>query len=325
MKKINMKPFREFWQDCFNCIVYSLIDYTQDVPMLYYYNNMYTYIETEETTNKNKKKYKSVTPWTDNLMLLNKITKNKKELHLNKEPETIEFIKKQVDADNVIILAIDLFYWIDEGLHYLRNHIVHFSMVIGYDDETRELIVLETGNDKYAEFRVPYERAMQAFATSDYLAITFEIDDSAEIEMFNKQEVSYYASNVVASIEDKFNREKEILQIEGFDEEELTEVLDIIQTHMFSMQNRANINAYMFENAFKADVVDEVSLHEEFYKLGVKFEKLKGACIMAKCRKGKGLSIENIKKRIFDNLKREQYLWELYINNQEMFEMHEDF
>ncbi len=323
MKKIDIKPFRDFWQDCFNCIVYSVIDYTQDVDRLFFYNNRYTYVTTNETTDNTKKTYKSITAWTDNISFLETVGKNRQETNYHDPDELLAYVKQQIDAENIVLMSIDLFHWIDEGLHYQTNHVVHFSMAIGYDDEKGELIVLETGNDMYAEFRVPYERVILASNAGNNLIYTYEINRDVKLTMFNKQELSEQAGPIIASIQEKLDNEDEILQIDDFDEDDLTEVLDIIQTHMFSMQNRCKINAHMFENAFLNDSVDGTTMHDEFTKIAVDFEKMKGACIMAKCRNDKVGAIKKIKQRIFENLKKEQDLWNLYIEHKDAFEMKE--
>ena len=325
MKKFDIKPFREFWQDCFNCIVYSITEYTQNVPKLYYYNNMYSYITTDESTSENKKEYMSLTPWTDNFRLMDELTNNRTKLELNSNSSVIDEIIKCIDEDKIVLLMIDLFYWIDEGLHYLHNHINHYSMVIGYDEEREELIVLETGDDMYAEFRVPYERVIKSIHAAGDAVYSYEINENADVKMFNKEDISFYATQVIESIDDIVNQKDRLLNVEGFDENDLSDVLNIIQTHMFSMQNRALINSYMFENAFLNDFIDEVSLHEEFKNSANEFEKLKGACIKAQYRNNKYSEVERIRNKVFELLGKEKSLWRIYIDNHEKLEMKEIF
>ena len=92
---------------------------------------------------------------------------------------------------------------------------------------------------------------------------------------------------------------------------------------MFTMQNRSNINAYMFENAFESDSIEGISLHEEFEKSGEDFEKLKGACIKAKYRTNKENEIRKIKDKVYSLLGKERSLWNLYIENKDRLRMKE--
>lgn len=315
MKKIDVKPFREFWQDCFNCIVYSLTEYSQDVPKLYYYNNMYMYNFTEETSSESGAKYRSLTPWTDNFRLIDELTTNQEKKKLAGSENPIQYVKEKIDEEKVVLLAVDLFHWINEGLHYLTNHIVHMSLVIGYDDEAGELIVLETGDDMYAEHRVPYERAEKAIRAADISTRVSEINPEVNVKMYTKEDVAFYAKQIIESIDEKLESADDIWNVEGFSDEGLNEVLAIIQTHIFSMQNRAYIDAYMFENAFESDTAEGISLGEKFHEIEKNYERLKGVCIKAVYRKNKYQEIMNVKNKMLSMLETEKDLWNHYIKH----------
>lgn len=102
---MNIVLFREFWQDCFNFIVYSFIGNTQYVPTLYYYNNMYKYCFTEETASESGIEYKSVVPWTDNFRLYDEITKNRERITFQNIENPIQFIKDKIDEEKIVLLG----------------------------------------------------------------------------------------------------------------------------------------------------------------------------------------------------------------------------
>lgn len=314
MKKIEIKPFREFWQDCFNCIVYSLTEYSQDVPRLYYYNNMYVYKFTNETVSEGKT-YSSIVPWTDNYRLLGELTTNMEKYKLFAINDPVSLVKEKLDQNKIVLVALDLYNWIREGLHYNKSHIVHMSLVIGYDDDSQELIVLETGNDMFAEHRVGYEDAAKAFAGADIHSRIYDLNKDMKVKMFTKDDLAFYAKDVIRTIEEVTEDESKVWNVEGFSSEDLDDVLNIIQTHMFSMQNRAYINAYMFEHVFVDDKVKGVSLSEGFREIEKKFEQLKGVCIKSQYRDNKLESIKGIKEKMFCMLKNEKDLWLQYIDN----------
>lgn len=320
MKKINVVPFRKFWQDCFNCIVYSLIDYTFHVPDLYYYNNMYTYKITEETARDGDKEilYISATPWTDNFRLIEEITREEELQFWETEKDVIGYIKKALDEDKVVLAAVDLFYWIDEGLHYHHNHISHMSLVIGYDDDIQKMYILETGNGGFTEFCVTYDCAIEAIQHTDFPTRVLELNKDAAVKMYDKADLAFYAKDVIKSIDEIVEKKDQLWAVEEVSEEGLYEVLSILQTHIFSMQNRAEIDAYLFENAFESDVIDNISLSEEFLKNANAFEKLKGVCIKLQHRKNRLEGIHKLKDNVFELLKKNRNLWSLYIEKNDL-------
>ena len=323
MKKFEIKPFREFWQDCFNCIVYSMTDYAFDVPKLYYYNNMYFYRITDETAHDDGKaiQYKSFTPWTDNFRLIDEITKNREIQNWEDEHDIIGYVKKNLDNDRLVLAGVDLYYWIKDGLHYHHNHIDHMSLIIGYDDDVKEMTILETGDDMYAEFTVTYDCVIEAIEHCSIPTRSFEIDRDAVVKLFDRDDLVYYAKNIVASIEDIVNRKDEFWRVEGVSDDGLYEVISILQTHIFSMQNRAKIDAYMFKNAFKSDVIGDRSLNEEFSNIASKFEGLKGRCIKLLYRNNRIEQILKIKDEVFELLQSDKKIWELFIDNCDKIEM----
>lgn len=315
MKKLDINPFREFWQDCFNCIVYSLTEYSQDVPRLYYYNNMYVYKFTEEHVSENNGVYRSLVPWTDNFRLLDELTTNMEKYKLFAMDDPLTLIKSKLDENRIILVAIDLFDWIREGLHYHNNHIIHMSLVIGYDDDSRELIILETGDDMYAEHRVCYDDAIKAFAGANLHSRIYDINKSTKVEMFSKDDLAHYAKDIIKSIDQMISAADSIWNVDGFSTRCLDEVLTIIQTHMFSMQNRAFINAYMFENYFESAEIKGIDFSKSFHEMEKRFEQQKGVCIKSQYRNNKLENILGIKEKLFSMLAKEKNLWLHYISN----------
>lgn len=315
MKIINILPFKEFWQDCFNCIVYSITEYSQSVPRLYYYNNMYKYNFTEETGTKNGVKYKSLVPWTDNFRLYDELTINQEKVNLAKIQKPIQFIKEKIDEEKIVLLAVDLFYWVDGGLHYMKTHLMHESLVIGYDDDKTELIVLEiTSRKGYSEQRIDYQQAVKAIRGATISSYVSEIDRSMQIKMYTKDDLAFYAKQIIDSIDEKILNKDDIWRIEGFSDEDLSEMLLVVQTHVYSMQNRSYINAYMFENVFENNCIQGLSFCEKFYELEKGFERLKGVLVRLHYKTNKYQEILKVKESILNMLVLERGLWQHYIN-----------
>lgn len=274
---------------------------------------MYTYIFTEEHINENGIKYKSIVPWTDNFRLLDQLTCKIEKVMMSECDDPISLIVERLEQEKIVLLAIDLFYWINEGLHFMKNHITHISLVIGYDDDTEELIVLETGERGYKEHRVPYELAKKAVKSVNITTKFCEINPDTKFSMFTKEDVVSSAKDVIKSIDEKKTNSTEIWKVDGLSDTGLNEVVSIIQTHMYSMQNRAFINGYMFEHAFSNDEFQGVCIHERFYELEKEYEKLKGASIRLSHRKNKYQGLMNIKNKMLELMDVERDIWGYYL------------
>ncbi|MBO4864000.1 MAG: hypothetical protein J5517_06525 [Eubacterium sp.] len=324
MKKLEIVPFRKFWQDCFNCIVYSIIDYAFHVPDLYYYNNMYKYLVIDHTLYDHEKElhYNSIVPWTDNQSIFNKITKNNEVLDKENQKDVIQYIKDNIDKNRIVLPGVDLYYWIKAGLHYHHNHFEHFSLIIGYDDDTEEVIVLDTGDDMFAEFRVEYCDVIEAISHAKEIpTVTADIDYEADIKLFTKEELVECAKVLVKSIDKVIRLKDDIWNLDGLSDEAYYELMSILQTHTFSMQNRAKIDAYMFKNTFEDDRINGISLGDTLTELATKFGNIKMRCVKSLYRKETINEVPVVKEGVLELMEETRKLWNLFIENNDQLTM----
>ena len=307
MKKYMIVPFRKYWLDCLNCIVNSLVDYNYSVPQSYYYNNDYKYEYTEETSSEKGHKYQSLLPVTDSFRILQELWKENKPIRMSEEEDPIGVIREAINRNQTVLLAVDLYHWVNSGLHYQNNHIWHFSLVIGYDDNSNELIVFETGDYGYAEFRVPYDRAITAMRANPLESSISYIDRDKKVEGCSKAEIKNNAKTVVHSIETIVTNMGEIWEIEELAENEAPGAFDIISSHMYSMQNRMKLNSMLM-----GQIESEKEYHiiaDRFRVLSDKYGKLKNIAMKLRMKKSWKEKIKDIKSELELNMKEEQELW----------------
>ena len=71
-----------------------------------------------------------------------------------KSKRNLKHVNEILEKNNLILLlGVDLYYWIDDGIHWKRNHIQHFSLVKEYDADKNEYVFwkLELGDIKSIE------------------------------------------------------------------------------------------------------------------------------------------------------------------------------
>lgn len=82
-------PFRKFWPDCENLILYTMIDSFWKVPDTYFYHNCYEYILSEEHGVQEKDRYYSIKAYSDSSDTLYKLTQNYQQLALYQQEDPI--------------------------------------------------------------------------------------------------------------------------------------------------------------------------------------------------------------------------------------------
>lgn len=325
VKKLMISPFRRYWLTCMDCIAYSLIDYGFSVPYTYYYNNCYTYGFTNEKTEKTKDEYQSVTPVTESYELVKSVTKDRQRVLLYEEEDPIGMIKAAIDEEKIVRVSVDLYYWIASGFNYMQTHLQHMSLVIGYDDIRRELIVFDTGYVGFTQYRVDYDRAVKAFQGNHHPSSIGVLDRDADVHMYTVEDVAIYAKKLVESIDDILENADRLWNFEGIPEEGTEDIFSILPTHMYSMENRANMNVFMFKNAFESDRIEGIFLCEEFRKLSQGYEECKNACIKIKLKRNKWKKMQEVKEKLLKLFVREKEVWTLYINKGVQLKMKQNF
>lgn len=314
---MRVEAFNDFWLDCYTTMLYSVLLSANIVDKAYIYNNEYKYQLIDEKVPETNEKFISVTTNMNTNTLQEKMFKNEQRLDLYNQENPIEIIKNKLDDQCVILLRVDLFYWLDENYHYEKNHVFHLSLVRDYDDSKKELIVLETGNDGYKEYSIPYERAISAITSAKAVSLVYNVNYESTDLMYTKQDVVLWAKEIIDSIDQVYNKQNAILSIDNMSNDGVRYVSDILQTHLFSIQNREKVNRHLFMILFENSSIEECDFCEEFERLENAFETLKNVCVKNRIKNNVREVLNRLKGQICSLLIEEKNIWQLFLERQE--------
>lgn len=320
---VKIEAFNDFWLDCYTTMLYSVLLSANVIDKVYIYNNNYKYELKEEEVFGQNEKFNSVCVNTDTDTLKEKMFKNEQEVCLYSQENPIDSIKTILSKEYVLLLSVDLFYWVDENYHYRKNHIVHFSLVKDYDDSKEELIVLETGNGGYQEYAVPYDKAVAAIRSAKKASVLYEINSDLSGLMYTKQDIVLFAKDIISSIDSVYKNKADFLNVNNMSSAGLSYVNDILQTHLFIIQNREKVNRHLFMIAFENDVIEEYSFCDKFEELEQQFEKLKNVCVKNQLKKLDREVFARIKQQSCDLLLEEKKIWSFFLEKQDEMTLRE--
>lgn len=313
---LQIEAFNDFWLDCNTTILYSILLSTNAVDKEYIYNNRYEYKLIEEEVQGTNEIFVSISLTSDISILKNKLLKNEQKVNLYSHSCPIEAIKKLLDHEHIILLRVDLFYWLDDNYHYGNTHLEHYSLVKGYDEERKCLIVFETGIKGYCECSISYDKAVEAIHAAHAASLVYDLDCNLEKIMYTKQDIVRNAEKIIDSIDYICSNQEYILYVSKMSEVGIRDVYDVLQTHLFEMQNREKVNRHLFMNAFQNEFIKGYSFCKEFERLEGQFEILKCICIKNQLKKNNWEVLENLKYKIISMLKEERDVWKKFLEVQ---------
>ncbi|WP_165593454.1 hypothetical protein [Paenibacillus solani] len=75
-------------------------------------------------------------------------------------------LQKIISEGEIVKLNVDLFYWLPKNIAWNRFHMSHYSIINGFDAETKMYSVLDDDVDGYGVHTIPEDRVVQAFMNS---------------------------------------------------------------------------------------------------------------------------------------------------------------
>lgn len=310
---LQIEAFNDFWLDCNTTILYSILLSTKAVDKAYIYNNGYEYKLLEEDVQDTNEIFVSICSTADTSILKNRMLKNEQEVNLYSQSCPIAAIKEILDQERIILLRVDLFYWIDDNHHYGNTHLDHYSLVKGYDEERKCLIVFETGIKGYCEYLISYDKAVEAICAAHATSLVYDIDYELEEIMYTKQDIVRNAEIIISSIDYVCSNQEYILCVSEMSEDGIRDVYDVLQTHLFGMQNREKVNRHLFMISFENEVINGYSFCKEFERLEGQFEILKGICIKNQLKKNNWEVLECLKNKMILLLREEREIWKKFL------------
>lgn len=306
--KVDIQPFREFWLDCNSTILFSIYS-ALNKDRLRMYNNNYTYNIVNAGTG---------CAHDFNTIVLNLSMNSFQNLFLKKHSEYVvknrsdlKYIKDVLLKDNLIVLlGVDLYYWIEDSLHWKKNHIQHFSLVKGYSEEEREFIVLETGSKGYNQYNISQKKFLKAAVKSGAASVVYQIVDRIEKPLSLDVILEQNVREIVNSIMYIENKIDTIWVVADYNKRDMTYFADFILTHIYAIENRQKANSILMRHMF--DMYNKKLFQEcscRFGELNNKYYFLKMQ-LMADAKNGRlNTTIDMHKKYLLKYLIIEKEIW----------------
>lgn len=159
--KLNIKPFREFWIDCFSTSIFSILISKTSIDKVFVYNNNYTYTESRIDFLDGSKAW-SIMPQINMSEVTEKVLTDITYLDFKEKRDPISLLKMLLLKEKIVFLGVDVYYWIPDNFHWHRNHFNHYSVLNGFDEEKKIFYVLETGAMGYKEYEIKEEELLLA-------------------------------------------------------------------------------------------------------------------------------------------------------------------
>lgn len=75
--------------------------------------------------------------------------------------DLVDIIKSNVDSQQIIGVAVDLYNWLPNGIAYRKEHWYHYTTVVGYDEDS--IYVIDDDMYGYGKKKVSYNTLLNAF------------------------------------------------------------------------------------------------------------------------------------------------------------------
>lgn len=196
-------PFNEFWINCESTMLHSLLITVDEKYYPLTLNNCYTY-EQLHFSAPSGKSINEVRVKTEIQDMFDVVLKNRKPVKWVDYEGAKADIKKYLREGKIVLVGVDLYYWIPKNMCYGKHHVDHYAIINGFDEDKDVFFAMDTDNVKYQEFEVPMEHVMDAISHCDfrYDAYIYELCEKEELEpyMLNRKELIRNAKRIKRSL-----------------------------------------------------------------------------------------------------------------------------
>lgn len=190
-----IKPYDEHYMNCYLNNLYSIAcSYDKNYKLLSYKNDFHYSII------KNENKCKLHFDYTNDfyLSIYNAIYNSahgqqldifkiplgeKKEINL----QTFKDVPSWLLNNQILFIIIDLFNFNNKNIFYNKIHREHFLLIIGYDQNKKEFMVLDNGNKGYGVYNIAYSNL---YSLIDKDTPHGYVLDISKVKLFNQAEIN---------------------------------------------------------------------------------------------------------------------------------------
>ena len=315
----NFKPFKLFWIDCqFNTLVSMLISVEpsyQPAPLL----NSYSYLVGEEQTpNMTKYNYLCVKPTAQYWDKYKKVLyAQRKPLDFKDKLHCVDIVKRLVKRNKVVVVGVDLFYWIPNSICWKKHHWTHYSFVNGFDNKKRVFYVFDESFSGYNEFEIPEDRFITAIMNCQDSphGYMFKLAKRIEKFQFNFSEVKENAKRIVDEINKIIPLTLWELSEEDFNGGHMC---DLLSTQIFQIINRQIANQLLFEELDEVLSLPVRSVLSQYCReLQEEWTLVKNKLVRIYFSDNRESLICDINKACTSLLLKEIDMWKMLLNNTE--------
>jgi len=166
----DIKPYNKYWGNCVVNMFLSIIKDASYEVMIYLNDYNYCFREEGMFLDYTKEYYHTI----------QKDIFSVEKYNFNDSDNFIPELKKLIMSEKYVLVYVDLFYWIEDGLYYNKVHMPHSSLITGFNEEEGLFYVLEDDKNSVYEIKeIPQSSVIEAFNSpykkpgKDYTLISF--------------------------------------------------------------------------------------------------------------------------------------------------------
>lgn len=205
-QKKSLRAFNKVWMDCDANMKISLITSIDPKYEILAYLNDYSYYFGCFLSNEG---------YTVDYITLEKNTiiferfSQRKKLHDSiKSDFFLDELKSYLNKGYYILIAVDLYYWIESTLCYNKYHWSHYSFIKEYCEENDYFCVFDEKHSNYEEFYVKSDNLLMAVKNSDLTPKTYSVkmNDIIDFEDITSIKLAENAFKIIQSLQCGMNR-----------------------------------------------------------------------------------------------------------------------
>lgn len=270
---LGLKPFTDFWADCRNNSLFTIVTTFEPSYKYLAYLNDYRYIIINEKNFGDILIVDSFSEGIVNYLANSKKVFTKRDYYFKNDDNFLEELQELLKNKQVLVIGVDLFYWHPESVLWQTHHTSHHALLDGFDSDRDVYFTIEDdyyGNIKIYE--IPGERFKLAYRNSTYKnppIIIFDIAKDIEPYKLTLKNVRNCAKRLIKEISAfKING---IWQIEG-----KKGSYGIIESCLWGLKtviNRHKGNQFLFKALYDLKLVDDKDLCEELIQNAKELER----------------------------------------------------
>lgn len=313
------EPFKLFWINCMFSALFSILTSIDSSYNLAAMVNDYSYT-IEEMQTPNDTKYNSLVmkpivkygrKFTD--MLFTESTA----INFEYGDNYFNIIKALMEENKLIMVGVDLFYWIPYSVCWNKHHWEHYSFINGFDDEKRMIYVFDDSFNGYDEFEVPEDRLIKAIENFPHKPSAYIYEISRKIKKFDLS-ISEIKDNSQRII-DEINKTLMRVNYWELDEKDFLEghMCDLISMQIFQIVNRHIANQLLIQEL--KDEICNPHIINTLIKFCTDLQKgwtlIKNKFIKIYFSKYKKSLIDEINEKCKSLFLKELTMWEIFLSS----------